>query len=71
MTMARQVVCNLDEILLDRNITQAELARRAGITVVNLSVLKNNHAKAIRFTTLISICTALECQPGDLFTVSD
>lgn len=46
--------------------TLTELSDRVGITVVNLSVLKNGHARAIRFTTLARLCNALECQPGDL-----
>jgi putative transcriptional regulator len=41
-----------------------------GLSLVNLSILKNNHARAIRFTTLTALCDALDCQPGDLFTVS-
>ncbi|MDQ4092491.1 MAG: helix-turn-helix domain-containing protein [Actinomycetota bacterium] len=49
--------------------TVAELARRVGVTVVNLSVLKNNRARAIRFSTLTALCEALSCQPGDLFRV--
>lgn len=47
----------------------AELSRRTGISVVNLSVLKNNRAKAIRFSTLTAICQALDCQPADLLEV--
>ncbi len=50
--------------------TVAELSRRVGVTVVNLSVLKNNRARAIRFSTLTEICHALDCQPGDLFRVT-
>lgn len=46
-----------------------ELADRAGVTVVNLSVLKNGRARAVRFSTLTAICRVLECQPGDLLTV--
>lgn len=66
---AHRVRCHLDEILEARGMTVAELARRVGVTVVNLSVLKNNRARAIRFSTLTALCDALECQPGDLFTV--
>lgn len=62
------IKCHLDKVLAEREMTVAELSRRAGLTVVNLSVLKNNHAKAIRFSTLITLCEILECQPGDLFT---
>ena len=53
----------------ERDITGAALAREAGITPVNLSVLKNNRAKAVRFSTLAALCTALDCQPGDIFGV--
>lgn len=64
-----RVECRLDALLGERSMTVAELARRVGVTVVNLSVLKNNRAKAIRFSTLTAICDALGCQPGDLFTL--
>lgn len=50
--------------------TLRELADRVGVTVVNLSVLKNDRAKAVRFSTLTAICDVLECQPGDLFRVA-
>lgn len=63
------VVCHLDELLHRRDMTLAALAEQVGVTPVNLSVLKNNRAKAVRFTTLIALCEALDCQPGDLFTV--
>ena len=56
----------LDELLADRGLTLTELSELVGITVVNLSVLKNGHARAIRFSTLAGLCTALRCQPGDL-----
>ena len=56
-------------MLADRGMTLTELADRVGVTVVNLSVLKNGRAKAVRFSTLTRICQALACQPGDLFTV--
>ena len=52
-----------------RGITGAALAKKVGITPVNLSVLKNNHAKAVRFSTLAALCAALDCQPGDIFEV--
>lgn len=64
-----EVVCHLDELLASRDMTLAALADEVGVTPVNLSVLKNNRAKAVRFTTLISLCQVLRCQPGDLFTV--
>lgn len=66
---AHRVVCHLDRLLAARGMTLTELAERAGVTVVNLSVLKNDRARAVRFTTLTAICDALTCQPGDLFTV--
>lgn len=65
-----QVTLHLDRILTEREMTVAELSRRTGITVVNLSILKNNRAKAIRFSTLTAICHALDCQPGDLLSVA-
>lgn len=62
------IVVHLDRILADRNLTLTELAERVGVSIVNLSLLKNGHAKAVRFTTLGAICEALDCQPGDLLT---
>jgi putative transcriptional regulator len=59
---------HLDRILTERGMTLTELSARVGITVVNLSILKNDRAKAIRFSTLSRICEALDCQPGDLIT---
>lgn len=56
----------LDHILLDRRLTLTELADRIGITIANLSVLKTNKARAIRFSTLEAVCRELNCQPGDL-----
>jgi putative transcriptional regulator len=64
------VVVHLDDLLADRGMTLVELADRVGVTVVNLSVLKNGRAKAIRFSTLTGICRALDCQPGDILTVA-
>lgn len=61
-----RVVCHLDRLLYERGMTLAELAHRVGVTVVNLSVLKNDRAKAVRFSTLSAICRELGCQPGDL-----
>ena len=57
---------NLDRVLLDRRISLTELADRVGITIVNLSVLKTNKARAIRFSTLDALCNELKCQPGDI-----
>ena len=60
------IVVHLDELLHARRMTLTELATRIDITVANLSILKTGKAKAIRFSTLEAICSALECQPGDL-----
>ncbi|MFD5696792.1 helix-turn-helix domain-containing protein [Streptomyces lasiicapitis] len=59
---------HLDRVLAERGMTLTELSARVDITVVNLSVLKNGRAKAIRFSTLSRICEVLQCQPGDLIT---
>ncbi|WP_432930135.1 helix-turn-helix domain-containing protein [Microbispora sp. CA-135349] len=56
----------LDELLNERGMTLTELSQRVEIAVVNLSILKNGHAKAIRFSTLTRLCDALGCQPGDI-----
>ena len=58
----------LDALLSERGMTLTELSERVGVTVVNLSILKNGHARAIRFSTLAGICQALGCQPGDLLS---
>ena len=57
---------SLDRVLLKRGITLTDLAERVGITLANLSVLKTNKARAIRFSTLDALCRELDCQPGDL-----
>jgi putative transcriptional regulator len=64
----RQITLHLDELLTARDMTLTELASRVDVTLVNLSVLKNNRAKAIRFSTLEALCEALGCQPGDLMS---
>jgi putative transcriptional regulator len=56
----------LDAVLAERGITLTELAERIGLTLANLSVLKTNKARAVRFTTLDALCRELNCQPGDL-----
>jgi putative transcriptional regulator len=56
----------LDHLLLDRRLTLTDLADRLGMTIANLSVLKTNKARAIRFSTLEALCKELDCQPGDL-----
>ncbi|WBT09245.1 helix-turn-helix transcriptional regulator [Corynebacterium sp. SCR221107] len=63
--------CLLGELLDKRGMTLTELSERVGVSVVNLSKLKNNHAKAVRFSTLLAICQALDCQPGDLLVLDD
>ncbi len=60
------IAIRLDEVLAERGMTLTELSERVGITVVNLSVLKNGRARAIRFSTLAGLCAVLGCQPGDL-----
>jgi putative transcriptional regulator len=60
------IIVNLDVMMAKRKISSNELASLINITPANLSILKNNKAKAIRFTTLEAICRVLECQPGDL-----
>jgi putative transcriptional regulator len=67
---AHRVTCRLDELLAARGMTLTELADRVGISVVNLSILKNDRARSIRFSTLTAICDALDCQPGELLTVA-
>lgn len=64
-----RIEVHLDKLLADRGLTLTELANRVGITLANLSVLKNGRARAIRFSTLSAICRELDCQPGDLFTL--
>ena len=61
-----EILVNLDVMMAKRKISAGELAERVGITPANLSILKNNKAKAIRFSTLNEICRALNCQPGDI-----
>ena len=60
------IVVNLDVMMAKRKISLGELSERVGISLANLSILKNNHAKAIRFSTLDAICRALDCQPSDI-----
>ena len=64
-----RVTCHLDRLLEERGMTLAALADAVGVTVVNLSVLKNNRAKAVRFSTVTAICDVLECQVGDVLSV--
>lgn len=60
------IIINLDVVLAKRKMSVTELSERVGITMANLSVLKNGKAKAIRFSTLEAICEVLACQPGDI-----
>lgn len=64
------VVCHLDSLLTQRGLTLTELSKLVDVSLANLSVLKNNRAKAIRYSTLIALCHVLDCQPGDLFAVN-
>jgi putative transcriptional regulator len=65
-----RIVCRLDALLERRGMTLTELADRVGVSVVNLSVLKNNRARAVRFSTLTALCDVLDCRPGDLLDVT-
>ena len=60
------IVVNLDVMMAKRKVGVGELAEKVGLTMANLSVLKNNRAKAIRFSTLEALCRELRCQPGDI-----
>ena len=60
------IVINLDVMMAKRKVGLTELAKEVDITMANLSILKNNKAKAVRFSTLNAICKALDCQPGDI-----
>ncbi|WP_311243563.1 helix-turn-helix transcriptional regulator [Microbacterium sp. WCS2018Hpa-23] len=62
--------CRLDELLAERGMTLTELSARVGVSIVNLSVLKNDRARAIRYSTLRAICDALECEVGDLLVLA-
>lgn len=63
--------CRLDELLTARGMTLTELSTRVGVSVVNLSVLKNDRARAIRYSTLRAVCDALECEVGDLLVLDE
>jgi putative transcriptional regulator len=60
------IIVNVDVMMAKRKMSATELSEKVGITMANLSILKNNKAKAVRFTTLEAICKALNCQPGDI-----
>jgi len=67
---AGRVHCRLDELLADRGMTLTRLSELVGVSLVNLSVLKNDRARAVRFSTLTAICDALDCSVGDLLVVA-
>jgi putative transcriptional regulator len=60
------IITNIDVMLAKRKMSVTELTQKVGITMANLSILKNGKAKAVRFSTLEAICKALDCQPGDI-----
>lgn len=64
--MEMAIIVNLDVMMAKRKMSVTDLANKVDITMANLSILKNNKAKAVRFSTLDAVCRALECQPGDI-----
>ncbi len=66
-----EILVNLDVMMAKRKISATELAQRIDISPANLSILKNNKAKAIRFSTLMALCHELQCQPGDILEFID
>ena len=64
-----RVELHLDRLLAERGLSLTELAAQVGLTLANLSVLKNGHARALRFSTLTALCDALNCTPGELITI--
>jgi putative transcriptional regulator len=67
---AHRIVCHLDRLLADRAMTLTALAEEVGLTVVNLSILKNDRTKAVRFSPLTRICDVRSCHPGDVFSLA-
>jgi putative transcriptional regulator len=65
------IIVNLDVMLAKRKMSVTELSEKVGVTMANISILKNGKAKAIRFSTLDAICKALDCQPGDILEYRD
>lgn len=65
------ILINLDVMLAKRKMSVTELAEKVGITIANISILKNGKAKAVRLSTLEAICKALDCQPGDVLEYKD
>lgn len=69
--MSKAIKINLDMVMLQRKMSLTELSERVGITMANLSTLKTGKAKAIRFSTLLALCEALNCEPGDLIQLEE
>lgn len=69
--MAREVKVNLDLLLVQRKMSLTQLSEKVGITMANLSILKRGKAKAIRFSTLVALCEALDCTPGELLGLEE
>ena len=69
--MPTMIRVNLDMMLLKRKMTLTELSDEVGITLANLSILKTGKARAIRFSTLVALCVALNCEPGDLLQIEE
>jgi putative transcriptional regulator len=66
-----RIAVHLDDLLAARGLTLVDLSAKVGVTVANLSILKNGHARALRFSTLTAICDALGCTPGELLSLQD
>ena len=64
--MESQIIFNIDVMLAKRKMSVTELSQRVGVTLANISILKNGKAKAVKVSTLLKLCEALDCQPGDL-----
>ena len=69
--MSTSIKVNLDLLLVQRKVSLTQLSEQVGITMANLSILKRGKARAIRFSTLIALCDALECQPGDILELEE
>ena len=69
--MEGEIIFNIDVMLAKRKMSVTELSQRVGITMANISILKNGKAKAIKVSTLAKLCEALDCQPGDLLEYKD
>ena len=70
-SLEHRITVHLDELLAARGMTLVDLSARVGVTVANLSILKNGHARALRFSTLTAICDALGCTPGELLGLEE